>query len=86
MMINRSCKLQGCSLIYTGMVKDLDVPVLLLTLGIYDKRVTCDAVTSMRAWRLKLTGTTPEITNIEVISPNPELMKNFTPTNEDNYI
>ena len=33
-MINRSCKLQGCSLIYTGMVKDLDVPVLLLTLGI----------------------------------------------------
>ena len=33
-MTNRSCKLQGCSLIYTGMAKDLDVPVLLLTLGI----------------------------------------------------
>ena len=37
-MINRSCKLQGCSLIYTGMVKDLDVPVLLLTLGIIKDR------------------------------------------------
>ena len=35
-MINRSCKLQGCSLIYTGMAKDLDVPVLSLTLGISD--------------------------------------------------
>ena len=32
-MTNRSCKLQGCSLIYTGMAKDLDVPVLSLTLG-----------------------------------------------------
>ena len=33
-MTNRSCKLQGCSLIYTGMAKDVDVPVLSLTLGI----------------------------------------------------
>ena len=32
-MINRSCMLQGYSLIYTGMAKYLDVPVLLLTLG-----------------------------------------------------
>ena len=32
-MTNRSCKLQGCSLIYTGMAKDVDVPVLSLTLG-----------------------------------------------------
>ena len=42
-----------------------------LSTFIYDKRVTCDAVTSMRAWRLKLTGTTPEITNIEVIFTKP---------------
>ena len=33
-MINRSCKFQGCSSIYTGMVKDLDVPVLSVTVGI----------------------------------------------------
>ena len=33
-MIKRSCKFQGCRLIYAGMAKDLDVPVLLLTLGI----------------------------------------------------
>ena len=32
-MTNRSCKLQGCSLSYTGMAKDVDVPVLSLTLG-----------------------------------------------------
>ena len=34
-MVKRSCKFQGCSLIYTGMATDLDVPVLLLTLGMY---------------------------------------------------
>ena len=34
MMINRYCKFQGCSSIYMGMAIDLDVPVLLLTLGI----------------------------------------------------
>ena len=39
-MINRSCKLQGCSLIYTGKAKYLDAPVLLLTLGICDFCVT----------------------------------------------
>ena len=32
-MINRSWKFQGCSLIYTGMVKDVDVPLLSVTLG-----------------------------------------------------
>ena len=37
-MTNRSCKLQGCSLIYTGMAKDVDVPVLSLTLGIMSYR------------------------------------------------
>ena len=33
-MINRSCKFQGCSLIYTAMVTDFDVPVLSMTVGI----------------------------------------------------
>ena len=32
-MMNRSCKLQGCSLIYVGMANYLDVPVLSLTVG-----------------------------------------------------
>ena len=36
-MVNRSCKFQGFSLIYTGMPKDLDAPVLLLTLGMRKK-------------------------------------------------
>ena len=30
-MISESIKVQGCSSIYTGMAKDLDVPGLLLT-------------------------------------------------------
>ena len=34
--------------------------------------------------KTKLTGTPPEITNIEDVSPNPELMKNFTPPQVDN--
>ena len=34
LLINRSCKYQGCSSIYTGMAKDLGVPVLSVTLGI----------------------------------------------------
>ena len=43
MKINRSCKFQGCSLIYTGMVTDLDVPVL---------SVTVDTVVFQIQWRL----------------------------------
>ena len=34
-MINRSWKFQGCGSIDTSMVKDLDVPVLSVTVGIY---------------------------------------------------
>ena len=34
-MMNRSRKCQGCSSIYMGMAKYLDVPVLSLTVGIY---------------------------------------------------
>ena len=33
-MINRFCKFQGCSSIYTAMVTDFDVPVLSVTVGI----------------------------------------------------
>ena len=32
-MMNRSLKFQGCSSIDTGMAKDLDIPLLSVTLG-----------------------------------------------------
>ena len=44
-MTKRSCKLQGCSLIYTGMAKDVDVPVLSLTLGIIASLVISKNIT-----------------------------------------
>ena len=34
-MINRPWKSQGCSLIHMGTAKDLDIPVLSVTLGIW---------------------------------------------------
>ena len=33
-MMNESVTIQGCSSMHMGMAKDLDIPVLLLTLGI----------------------------------------------------
>ena len=43
MMINRSCKFQACSSIYTAMVTDFDVPVLSVTVGII-KQNACTTV------------------------------------------
>ena len=34
-MMNRSSKFQGCSSIDTGTAKDLDIPLLSVTLGMY---------------------------------------------------